>query len=483
MSSESLLNLEKVLQEVYVPLITNPANQDGWGEVMSKNVTDGIHTFLANVSITLAHTKGETSLPMPPMQDFFTPSPPSHNKDRVHLLENAIIIWTKQIKNVLKQDSEQLLKQGLHPGPYEEIKFWKKKSRNLNAIHKQLQSPEVRAVLDFLDRSKSTYCTPFAKLCREIFTAKIEANDNTTFLEPLETWFEALGSGDFMSIRETFRPLGSPIIFETVVFRALTSREEVFRPPALHERTNSGNAREPRACLNSIGFFGGPEVLAQATLINFIATESGLEEQLLARVVNNERPDLEAQKQELQEKFNKYKITLIALEDQLLQRLANAPDDILSDVPLIEGLEETKRTANEINEAVKLGKQTELDINKSRELYRVVASEASMLYFMISTLSSVDAMYQYSLDAYIQFFNKGMRDANNSDDVATRAANLVNCLRLTIYTWVSRGLFEDHKIIFMALITFELMRRKLLSEEIVPSHFDFLIRDPRRVGA
>ena len=212
MSSESLLNLEKVLQEVYVPLITNPANQDGWGEVMSKNVTDGIHTFLANVSITLAHTKGETSLPMPPMQDFFTPSPPSHNKDRVHLLENAIIIWTKQIKNVLKQDSEQLLKQGLHPGPYEEIKFWKKKSRNLNAIHKQLQSPEVRAVLDFLDRSKSTYCTPFAKLCREIFTAKIEANDNTTFLEPLETWFEALGSGDFMSIRETFRPIMCAIL-------------------------------------------------------------------------------------------------------------------------------------------------------------------------------------------------------------------------------------------------------------------------------
>ena len=67
LSNETLLNLEKVLQEVYVPVLTNPANQDGWGEVMAKNVTDGIHTFLANVSITLANTKGETSLPMPPM--------------------------------------------------------------------------------------------------------------------------------------------------------------------------------------------------------------------------------------------------------------------------------------------------------------------------------------------------------------------------------------------------------------------------------
>ena len=225
-----------------------------------------------------------------------------------------------------------------------------------------------------------------------------------------------------------------------------------------------------------------PEVLAQATLVNFIATESGLEDQLLARVVNNERPDLEAQKQELQDKFNKYKITLIELEDQLLERLANAPDDILSDVPLIEGLEETKRTATEINEAVKLGKQTEIEINQSREFYRVVASEASMLYFMLTKLSSVNPMYQYSLDAYIQFFYKGMYNAIANEDVKVRSENLVNCLRLTIFTWVSRGLFEDHKIIFMALLTFELMRRNLLAEEMHQSHFDFLIRAPKSLA-
>jgi dynein heavy chain len=46
-----------------------------------------------------------------------------------------------------------------------------------------------------------------------------------------------------------------------------------------------------------------PEILAQTTLINFIATEAGLEDQLLARVVNTENPDLEKQKQKLQEEF------------------------------------------------------------------------------------------------------------------------------------------------------------------------------------
>jgi dynein heavy chain, axonemal len=95
-----------------------------------------------------------------------------------------------------------------------------------------------------------------------------------------------------------------------------------------------------------------PEIAAQCTLINFIATERGLEDQLLARVVGCERPELEKQAQELQSAFQQYKMQLVQLEDDLLERLANAPDDILSDVPLIEGLEATKATAKEIAAAV-----------------------------------------------------------------------------------------------------------------------------------
>ena len=101
-----------------------------------------------------------------------------------------------------------------------------------------------------------------------------------------------------------------------------------------------------------------PEIAAQCTLVNFTSTESGLEDQLLARVVNVERPDLEAQKQELQEAFNRYKIELFNLEEQLLTSLANAPEDILSDVALIEGLEATKLASTEIGIAVAKGNET-----------------------------------------------------------------------------------------------------------------------------
>ncbi|KAG7375771.1 hypothetical protein PHYPSEUDO_015302 [Phytophthora pseudosyringae] len=51
--------------------------------------------------------------------------------NKVSLLEGSIVMGTKQIKNVLKQDTEDLLNQGLHPAPDTEIEFWKLKAANL----------------------------------------------------------------------------------------------------------------------------------------------------------------------------------------------------------------------------------------------------------------------------------------------------------------------------------------------------------------
>jgi dynein heavy chain len=48
------------------------------------------------------------------------------------------------------------------------------------------------------------------------------------------------------------------------------------------------------------------------------------------------------------------------LENSLLLKLANAQGDILEDIELIENLEQTKRTAVDIEEKVKMARQTEV---------------------------------------------------------------------------------------------------------------------------
>merc|ERR1712166_44783 len=222
-----------------------------------------------------------------------------------------------------------------------------------------------------------------------------------------------------------------------------------------------------------------PEVFAQCTVINFIATEIGLQDQLLEKVVNNEKPELEAEKQELARKQNEYKQELVILENRLLERLANAPADILSDVALIEGLEATKAAAMEIAEAVKKGKETEIAINKAREVFRPAAAEAAMLYFILTHLSAIDHMYRYSLSAFTGYFYKAMEMAprpDDSDNLEERVDMLSNQIRKTIMLWVSRGLKEDHKMVFFGQIGLQLLSRQKLTQEFNASHLSYLLK-------
>ena len=239
-----------------------------------------------------------------------------------------------------------------------------------------------------------------------------------------------------------------------------------------------------------------PEVAAHTTLVNFTATERGLQDQLLTRVVDIERPQLEREAQRLKAAFHSYKLEIVQLEDDLLERLAGAPEDILSHLPLIEGLEATKLKASEINRAVDRSRETEAQLSAAREKFRVVAAEGAMLYFILTRLHLVEHMYQYSLDAFLAFFDKSIagesggrprdRDADERDPTQEEVYQLKCSLRMGIYRWVSRGLFQRHRIILLAQIVFNLLLRGGLDAAAVgfsDALFNFLLRGAKQSPA
>jgi len=222
-----------------------------------------------------------------------------------------------------------------------------------------------------------------------------------------------------------------------------------------------------------------PEVAAQCTIINFIVTESGLEDQLLADVVRIEKPDLEQKRDELVKQQNEFDITLAKLEEQLLQNLSDAdPASILENFELIEGLETTKQTSTTIMEQQIIAKKTQKEIGISRELFRRVAAEGAMLYFLIIKLNVVDHMYQYSLESFSVFFFKAIEKTVEIENDDERVLALVQSIRMTIYQWVARGLFERHKQIFLSSLTFRLMQKGQLEAEYIGPQMNFLIYCP-----
>jgi dynein heavy chain len=166
MSRNVIDSLYQVCNEVFMPILGNPVNMIGWSELVSKDLMDKFHVFLAYTYVTIGQIKGITLLPLP--ANDVTASATTSSKDKAVLLETAIVHWTKQIKSVLKRDPEMALKNGKHPDPLIEVEFWRDQSTDLNAIYKQLSSERIKKVLKFLEQNKSTYTGPFSKLQKEV---------------------------------------------------------------------------------------------------------------------------------------------------------------------------------------------------------------------------------------------------------------------------------------------------------------------------
>ncbi|XP_048881302.1 dynein axonemal heavy chain 11 isoform X2 [Brienomyrus brachyistius] len=218
-----------------------------------------------------------------------------------------------------------------------------------------------------------------------------------------------------------------------------------------------------------------PELQAHVTLVNLTVTQAGLEDQLLRKVVAQERPDLEMQKWAVTMQQNHFKIQLKQLEDELLTRISAAEGSFLDDTALVEKLEDTKQTVTKIEHKVAEAKENETEINATRELYRPAAERASLLFFIIKSLHCINPMYQFSLKTFNGVFLKAIEQAERAEEVAERVVNLTEAITYSVFLYTSRGLFERDKLTFLSHMTFQIL---LKSGSIDAQMLDFLLSFP-----
>lgn len=84
-------------------------------------------------------------------------------------------------------------------------------------------------------------------------------------------------------------------------------------------------------------------------------------------------------------------------------------------------------------------KITSQEIDIARECYRPAAARASLLYFILNDLNSINPIYQFSLKAFSVVFQKAIAKAENSDIVETRVNNLIDCISFSVFQYTSRG--------------------------------------------
>ncbi|KAJ3275318.1 Dynein heavy chain 1, axonemal [Terramyces sp. JEL0728] len=200
-----------------------------------------------------------------------------------------------------------------------------------------------------------------------------------------------------------------------------------------------------------------PETSATVTLLNFTLAPTGLEDQLLAIVVANERPDLEEAKNQLTVNNAMMKKELKEIEDKILYLLSSVQGSPVDDERLIETLGASKETSEEIQKKVVIAEQTEHDIDTTRNKYVPVAVQTRILFFCITELSTVDPMYQYSLNWFMNLFVSAISNSERSDVIEDRVKNINAYFSFSLFTNVCRSLFEKHKLEYSFLLTIRIL--------------------------
>ncbi|XP_029444925.1 dynein heavy chain 11, axonemal [Rhinatrema bivittatum] len=213
LSGTPLKHMTAVIEEVLVPVLSNKKNHRSWPRFVSQDMEHHVENMRNKVHVVKGLMSGRTLLPIPTVAakidacQTYCNNKQEYDRIALHAFESVIIQWAQQIRDVVRKDSSQLLRQGFNSGPETELNFWKTRKDNLLNIYKQLQAPVIQEMAKSLEDKESSYYPTFKNLFKEVVNALVEAQNVELYLRPLRRHIEFLQEAEFPQIHVLFPPL------------------------------------------------------------------------------------------------------------------------------------------------------------------------------------------------------------------------------------------------------------------------------------
>ncbi|KAH0622614.1 hypothetical protein JD844_025060 [Phrynosoma platyrhinos] len=225
--SEGLLpGIKNIILNVFLPAILATSNwgalnQTKQGDLEKQCFTETLNRFLAFLDGARVSIEGTVQLKqidhidLSKLQSFEEVAAAAANPDTVHQLEDVLMIWYKQIEQVLIE-SEQMRKEADDSGPLTELEHWKRMSAKFNFIIEQIKGQHCKSVINVLNVSRSKVIKLWRELDARITDTANESKDNVRYLYTLEKVCQPLYNYDLITemitIVQTFSALNMSTI-------------------------------------------------------------------------------------------------------------------------------------------------------------------------------------------------------------------------------------------------------------------------------
>lgn len=238
----TLVAFERLLQQVYLPLISQPPAYKGGRsgmltsasniggadgpEIANLDFVNNLSKFVSQVTHAIQQVTGDFRLNIPTVH-IDDPQRAVDNFEVVTQIESALEEWTPAIAALIEQ---QQGKTAGGKGPLAEIEFWRARNAALSTISEQLSTPNVRRMLEVLEASDSGVLPNFKFAFGELQKLSIEAKDNVKFLTTLERHFKTIsqaGPGSLTTIIDTLPSMMNAIRMVWVISRHYNTDERM----------------------------------------------------------------------------------------------------------------------------------------------------------------------------------------------------------------------------------------------------------------